>query len=423
VKQNATLKRVAAKQPTVLLEQQVVRPPGQGQSKTAKRRRAQNKMGMEAMTMTSPVDFVSNSLAPQQAAQITRSTRLYSDVVKQAGKVTKDGLAFLKCAFAPADFDGTSTYGVPDDFGGKSLAVRFRNVASVNLVANTDYYFILAPVAGMSYFMLSKAAGVIPTAADAYTGVQYSNFGSLFPSASFVNQNASKFRMVSNHFELVSTTNSMSWTGNIQCFKLPLQAYLNNEGATGAGNNPDYWSISGLNQVTATDADMYSGAFNFGVYTGAFNRGAKFDFSPIWKQQIGLPGVISAFDFGGLTGIIPGFDNNMESVLIKITGVTTGQSCMIRSWSCAEFQFGPGNIMYDSQSLHVDCDKLAMAIYKKVSIELGAGVSALDNANFWERVLDIISKMGLAASVIPGPYGAVAGGVGALTAAIRELIM
>jgi len=404
----------------------LVRPPGQGLSKTAKRRRAQRaQLGMDAsMTQTSPVGYVPNVISPQQASQVTRAARSYANVVKQAGKVSKDGLAFLKCAFAPADFDGTSVFGVPDDFGGKSLAVRYRNVTSFAFTAGNDYYFILAPVPGVCYWVLSVVAGTALTATNAvFVGTVYSTYSAVFPTNTTQNQLTTKFRFVSNHFELVNTTNNNSWTGSIQSFKIPLQAYQAQEADASVTNAPLYWSVSGLNSCSNTDADMYSGAFNFGLYAGAFNRGAKFDFQTVFRTIASLPGAIGPNDFGQLNGLNAGFDNNFESICIRVTGVTTNQSAMIRSWACVEYQFLPGTVMYESQSLHVDCDRLALEIYKRVSIELGAGVSALDNANFWTRVLDIIASMGLAGAVLPGPYGAISGGVGGIAAAVRQLML
>lgn len=226
--------------------------------------------------------------------------------------------------------------------------------------------------------------------------------------------------MVSNHIELVNTTNNNTWTGNIQCYKVPLQSFMQTPAVP---TDATYLGISGIRSINSTNEDMYSGAFNFGVYAGAFNRGAKFDFTQILGEQTNLPAVLTASDFGQLAGFITGFDNNMESTVIKISGVTGAtNTALVRCWSCVEYQFSPGNAMHIAQQMHTECDKLALDIYKKVSIELPAGVSALDNENFWERVLGIISRMGLTGAILPGPYGMASGSIGGLALAMKQML-
>lgn len=397
----------------------VVRPPGQGLSKSANRRRKR----ADSYALTSPkLDM--NVIYPQQPGQISRTniqaTKTYASALKMATKVSPEGLRFLKCAFAPADFDGSALYGVPDDFGGRSLALKHRLVGSTTFPAAFDAYLVQIPVPGVAYYVASVAAGAGIVANTVFTPVYYSDFSSIFPSATELNRNTTKFRMVSNHIEVVNTTNNNTWTGNIQCFKVPLQSFTQTPAVP---TNASYLGISGLRALNSTNEDMYSGAFNFGVYSGAFNRGAKFDFFPILGEQTNLPAVLTASDFGQLAGFITGFDNNMETTVVKISGVTGAtNTAIIRAWSCVEYQFSPGNAMYIAQQMHTECDKLALEIYKKVAIELPAGVSALDNENFWERVLGIIAKMGMTGAVLPGPYGLASGSVGGLALAMKQML-
>jgi hypothetical protein len=334
--------------------------------------------------------------------------------------ITPQGISFLKCAFAAPDFDGTSVYGVPDDFGGKSLAIKHRTVIPVTFAANNDVYFMQAPVPGIAYYTCVKPAGTALVAGDTWTPLSYPNFTNIFSTNTTGNSLTQKFRIVSNHFELVCATNNNNWTGNVQAFKIPVQMY---EAQAAAAPFSNYFSMSGVGGINAADVDMYVGPFNLGTYAGAFNRGANFEFNPVLRDQVNLPIAPGPGDFTQLLGLVPGFDNNMETLVIKVSGVgvNPNNSAIIKAWSCVEYQFTPGTVMYESQILHCNPDPVALEIYKKLSLELPVGVSYLDNANFWERVLKVLASLGMSLSSLPGPYGMVAGGVGTIATGIRDI--
>lgn len=393
------------------------------------RRRRQNQKANRGLTpISSPSGVVQNYLQPQalgistgRSNMVQRSNAGVRKALNTRG-ISKAGMDFLKCAFAAPDFDGSSVYGVPDDYGGKSLAIKHRAVVSETYLQNLDVYYILAPIPGIAYYRVTTAAGVPLASTATLNAIPYSNFSNIFPNTPQGNSVTSKFRMVSSHFEIVPTTNNNNWTGNIQAFKVPLQMFEN----TNTTNSLLYWSVSGLQGANATDADMYSGPFNLGIYTGSFNKGAKFDFQEVLRDQNNLPSAVLALngDFGQFVGQIPGFDNNFETTIIKVSGIgaNVNDTALIKTWSCVEYQFVPGNIMYESQLLHAGQDDIALAIYKQLVVQLPLGVSFLDNANFWQRVLKLISQMGGALSILPGPYGAVAGGVGAISTGLEQLI-
>jgi len=399
-----------------------------------RRRRKNNGNNADAgpePVITSPSGLLQNYLMPQPVGVSTGRSNMARSLnagIRRAFRqngISKQGLSFLKCAFSAPDFDGTNVYGVPDDFGGKSLCVKHRAVTPAAFAADVDYYFMLAPVPGIAYYSLKKTAGVPVDGTETWIPTPYANFQKIFPTNLTGNYIAQKFRMVSSHFELICTTNNNNWTGNVQAFKLPMQMY--EAQATPSGTN--YYALSGLDGIVSTDADMYSGPFNLGVYTGSFNKGAKFDFQEVLRNQLGLPDGANfnpaGGDFGALAAQIPGFDNNFETTIIKISGIGANPSntALIKSWACVEYQFTPGSVNYESQVLHTDCDEVALKIYKKLICELPVGVSYLDNANFWNRVLSVLASMGMALSAIPGPYGAIAGGVGAISSGLRDLTM
>jgi hypothetical protein len=338
--------------------------------------------------------------------------------------VSQPGIEFLKCAFAPPDFNTTQVHGLPDDYQGNSLVKKHKLITPITLSAVTDYYYLLLPVPGVAYYVLTKTAGSPPTAADLWVPVLYSDFFSLFGATPFTTADVvDKFRFISNHIELIPTTNAMAWTGNIQSWKIPIQVVPN--------NNIVAASINGLNAVTATNALQYTAPFNAGVYACAFNAGAKFDFSQV-QEQFGtaVTGAGSITGSGILsppvlnTSGIPGFDNNFESVLVKITGIGTNISdtMILKTWACVEYQCLPGNALYEYMTVSPK-DELAMSLYRKIIQQLPTAVSYYDNESFWQRVLQIIQSLSGVVAYAPGSIGRIGKGVSIATAAVRELTM
>lgn len=337
-------------------------------------------------------------------------------------RLSKDGLSFLKCAFAPPDFDNTRVMGVPDNFQGKSLIKRSRNTASITFNSGLDYYIILAPIPGCAYALATVPAGNAIAYNTIFTMYYYPDSHTLFFPNSGAPGNAadilSKFRFVSNHIEIVPTMNAMNWSGSIQSWKLPL--------AVEATGSPLTYCMNGLQSCNGSNCNQYTSSFNMGVYAGAYNVGPDFDFAPILDNTDSVPestpgspnGPWGQFQSG--SGVFTGFDNNFESVLVKITGLTSNQTALIKIWSCVEYQVNTGAILYDYQTLSPRDDK-ALELYRAIVMELPVAVSCFDNDGFWRRVLDIIRSVSRGLSYIPGPYGLAAQGVNNVADAINTL--
>lgn len=329
--------------------------------------------------------------------------------------LSPQGVEFLKCAFAPPDFNVTQVHGVPDAFEGNSLVKKHKLIAPVTLAASVDTYYLLAPVPGIAYFTYSSATP--PSSTTSWTGVPYGDHLSLFgtnPTQSC--DIVTKFRVVSNHLELVPTTNAMQWTGNIQAWKIPVTMIPGNSSIV-TGTYTTALIVQGLQGAVATNSLQYTAPFNSGVYACAYNSGAKFDFSPILEnvnitatvaQAPGVSGTLA-----GQSGIaLPGFDNNFESVIVKISGVGTNinDTMIIKTWSCVEYQVSPGTSLYEFMTVS-PTDAAAMDLYRKIIRELPVAVSYYDNESFWERVLSIIRGLSSAGRALPGAYGRISGGI------------
>lgn len=343
---------------------------------------------------------------------------------KPRAGLSDQGIAFLKCAFAPPDFSMSSIQGVPDDFRGQSLTVKHRAVIPFTVTAGLDYYILLLPIPGYAYFIASVATGTSILYNTTFQGVTYSDFGSMFGgSGSSADSQVDKFRFVSNHFEIIPTVNSMTWSGNIQSWKLPISVTIR-QGGSGVA---DLWTVSGLQGVNSSLTNQYSGPFIMGCYSGCYNADCDFEFSQILRDVLNIPTapIAADSDFGELVAAagvnIPGFDNHFESQLFKISSVTANETCLLKTWACVEYQVRTDSVLYKFQQMS-PCDRLALELYREVITGLPVAVPFEENAGFWERVLGIIQQISAVGSLAPGPYGMLAKGINLTTGGLRSLL-
>jgi hypothetical protein len=338
-------------------------------------------------------------------------------------RITPQGEAFLKCAFAPPDFAASSPTGVPDDFRGSSLLKKHRYVGNFTCgAASTDYYILSCPtVGGAAYWTATVPAGGLITQTTVFTPVYYSDTGSLFAGAAGMSDVFTKYRYVSNHIELIPTMNQMSWSGSIQSWKVPVTMELRPGGAS----TSNLYTVGGLQGLNSTNSNQYTGPTNLGIYTASYNAGNGFDFQVINDGITALPTTLLAgTDFGQLNGAVGGIDPNFESLVIKISGMgnNVSNNFVLKAWACIEYQVNPGNGLYEYQTISPK-DEYAMELYKSIILQLPVGVSFLENEAFWNRVLGIIKTISGGLSFVPGPYGAIASGVNMVAGGIESLVL
>jgi hypothetical protein len=342
----------------------------------------------------------------------------------RSAKFTSEGVSFLKCAFAPPDFAVNKINGVPDSYEGNSLVKKHRLITPETFSNGRDHYIWLAPIPGVAYLQCTVGAGSPVTATDQWVPVYYSDYINMFGSESTGNDSAdkvNKFRFVSNHLEIVPTVNQMQWSGSIQAWKVSTALTTRQ---TPSSSNDEMYAFTGMQSVNSTNSNQYSGPFFNGVYSGCFSENCEFNFCNV-IEGLGpaVPNTISAgTDFTQILGRIPGMDNGFQSLIVKISGITTdNDSALVKTWACVEYQVQAGTDLYEYQTCSPR-DDLAVMAYKKLVSELPVGVCYMDNENFWRRVLALLKGASGALSFLPGPYGAVAGGVNLITTGISELL-
>lgn len=361
---------------------------------------------------------------PQKGIMYSSTQGKPKPVVRR-NNVSQAGLDFLKCAFAPPDFVSTGVQGIPDGFRGKILLNKHRYTNASEVAPGNDYYYLLAPIPGVAFCYATVTAGTIPTATTEFVAVPYPDAAGLFGSTeNTVAMIVNKYRLLSNHLEIVSLANNMTWNGSIQSYKFPVELVSRVGSAY-----TDPWTLTGLNAIRALGSDNFTTAYNKGVYVAAYNNAPTFPFKPILTTVVDgvIPNVIGTGDFAQINcsplGSFPGFYDEFECVLIKIAGVTAAESFTMRCWQCVEYQVNPESNYYHFTTYSPQEDELAIKIYKEVILGLPIAVEAGQNANFWRRVLQIIQSISGVAAVIPGPYGTVARGVNLLSTGIDQLTM
>lgn len=370
-----------------------------------------------------PMSFIPPSMSLGQSSALRSMNSGLRRTLRNA-KVSADGLAFLKCAFAPPDFAASSVRGVPDEFEGKSLTKKHRYTATFDNAGGRDTYILILPTPGIAYYFANVASGTNLNAATQWGAIPYGDSLTLFPSQADSTNNVTKFRYVSQHVELVPTVNAMQWSGSITSWKINPQVV---DRTQLVALTDGIRTVTGLNQTLgALTAEAYSGPVVNGIFAGVYSASSEFLFSQVFDSQGSLPLNLLASDFQQLVAPgnfgIPGFDNGFESLCIKITNSGAANTFVMRNYACVEYIVSPTSGLYEYQS--VSCsDPIALALYKQIIKELPIGVHYMDNENFWRRVLNIIRMISGSLAVLPGPYGAMAGGVNAISTGINELTM
>jgi len=334
------------------------------------------------------------------------------------GKLTPEGIAFLKCNTSPADFSTEDFRGIPDSYEGKSLVKRHQLTNTLNVTALTpgeDGYIVTLPVPGVAFFIGSVGAGTL----ELYP-VFYTDYASLFPVGR-EGEVVTRFRYASSVIEIIPTVNQMTWTGNLQITKgeVDLTPSLSSSG----------YIISGLGALVNTVKPDCVHPFNLGCYVPTRSTDDSYPFQSIMSNQtyagttfepptagsevtsITFP-TISSVNFVGL--------GKQEVTVIKIPAYSaTGNVGVVRTWACVEYQLNSASPFYEFAALSAPCDPLALQLLKQFYAEHSAAVPYYDNDTFWKRFVEWVHGASGLLSALPGPYGTAARGVNMITGVLR----
>lgn len=345
-------------------------------------------------------------------------------------RLSDPGLAFLKCAYAPPDFNTDPGKGIPDRFEGKVLSRKDVLNQSLNFSAQKDTFILVTPTPGVAYFTAEVPVGTFPVAATKFTAVPYPGFSSLFGTTpqSRADQ-VSAFRYASLNVGLYPTSNMMQFAGSVTVWKCPIKM-----------STVQYTSIAplpvgipllghnlvGLAGVQAVGQDNYSETFIKGCFSQSVCNEPDFDFTRILEGvQILPPDAVPAgtsygqeftLDAGAATtAAITGW-GNMDTIVIRVSSPTGAvNSAILKAWACIEYRPNPNALTYQFAHDSPPLDEVALAEYRNIARSIPVAVPAAQNAGMWDRVKSILKSSLSFASMMPGPIGVAASGLSGLS--------
>lgn len=356
--------------------------------------------------------------------------------IQRPMQMSEAGRNFLKCAFAPPDFNTDPGQGIPDAFEGKTLVRKDVTTSSINATDNMDSFYLIAPTPGVSYWTVEVAAGTLPLTSSTWTPVYVPGFETLFGKTgqSDTNKRAnqvSMFRYASLAVGLYPTSNLMQFAGSITSWKIPLRmqmaTYIANIATSPVVNIAQTgWIVNGLDGTSKVSPDNYAGTFIEGLFSQSIANEPDFEFQPVLEgiyecPILGTSGGNPGDQFGNLNGDVLGC-GMMDSLVIRVSSPKSAvNNFILKTWSCIEYRVNPNSALYQSAKDSPALDMVALAAYRKVALSIPVAVPYHKNAEFWNRVRQILMSALDTARYLPGPIGELATGIQATTKALQTL--
>jgi hypothetical protein len=343
--------------------------------------------------------------------------------------LTEAGLAFMKCAFASPDFSVDPGKGIPDQFHGRTLAIKDCYTTSLTFTPGNDTYIVQAPVPGYAYFIANVPVGTDPVA---FTGVPFPTFETNFGTSGVdITNNFSKFRYGSMAMGLYPTSNLMQFAGSIQVWRvdLNLSESLYNNLNNSEGLQTMTKRLQGISGIrTLAPRDNYSESFIKGAYTFAFDKTQDFEWSDFCAAETfaqassgpaaGPPVVAGKYLQWDGTHRLTGM-GNVNTLVFKITtpllAVNTG---LLRCWNCIELQPDTNSSLFQFSGVSPTHDPVAMELYSRLKMQFPVAMPCAENGKFWETVLRAIMHASKVGMLVPGSVGLISGGVNAIATAL-----
>lgn len=351
-------------------------------------------------------------------------------------RMSDAGRAFLKCAFAPPDFNIDPGKGIPDPYNGKTLSRKDVLTESINGTAGRDDYYIIAPTPGIAYWYAQTATNTPPTSTTSWTPKPFpgafgagSLFGDQASGGADRAANVDAFRYASLCAGLYPTSNMMQFAGSVQVWKAPLKQTTENVALTFATTPPVSFSttelaVAGLEATASVPTENYTHSFIDGMYTVSGNNQPDFPFISVVEGYPKLPAQATGTNmFGVLNGPYLGMGDT-DAIILKVSNATTStNSFVLKVWACQEYRVSPNSPLYQYAGTSPPYDPIALDTYRKAMTQIPIAVVCAENAKFWESLMKIIRSMSTAAAFVPGPVGMIGTGVNAVMDGVAALTM
>lgn len=372
--------------------------------------------------------------------------------MSHSSPLTKTSQDFLKAATCAPD-NGLAPR-IPDGSGERTFTQKFARFGSITCPAGKTTLIVCPPSFPQSYYTVSytASAGGLPftgTAPNLYApqlesiGSEYVEtktefpewFDAISPSGVSNTSQVTSGRVVSLSAELECTTNAYNQYGTVSAFRTPLQ-FTESPGLTsGATMQANIFTITGAGSIISDSASTgaYMGAVKDGAYSVSMNRNGgsgDFEFTPLldnthFDEAIHAPvkataGGRDTIPFKGAPIL---WDNHYDSIVFKvIVPAGTDQSFILKNWLSVEMCTSYGSFLHGIAQPSPPRDPRAFKLYGAIQQNLPTAVPSKDNPGFWSTVLGLIKPISGIASMIPGPIGAVAKGVHAVSSVLSPEI-
>lgn len=353
---------------------------------------------------------------------------------------------FLKAATCAPDNDMAPR--IPDGSGEHTFTQKFARQLSITCPVGQTTMIVCTPTLPMACYSMSYTAsgGGIPLTGSFYQtllsndpsgGGTYSEaktefsdwFQQITQTGNDNSSNISAGRIVSLSAELQCVTNSFNQYGTIQVFKTPLQLVPVPGTASGGDISDLKYGITGADGLItdATSTGSYMAPVKDGAYSVSMNRNGgagNFEFSPIidnaWASSTMYASVaaistgVTRLPFKGVPIL---WDNHYATIVFKVVvpATTVAQSFILKNWVSVEMATTYGSFLHGIAQAPPPRDPRAFKLYGAIEENLPIAVPSRDNPNFWKDVLSMVKNVSGMASMIPGPIGAIAGGVHAVS--------
>lgn len=329
---------------------------------------------------------------------------------------------FLKCAFAPNDFAAVNFEGVPDHSTGKVFSVHSTMVETIQIPAGDTIYLLMAPSPGVAYYTSPFLTGAT---AD-FKPKHYPDIAPIFGTGASAAIEVADFRFASLTSEATNVTPALEAGGSVKVMNLKLE--LADEIAGGSGA---YLGRSIRGFPLTMEQDVYADKGQEGYYTVATNSEDEFLWNPVLggDQYTNVTNIYFASSeadttvaslFSGALGVngpylLRGLDTSFYSKLVEIKAPAQyAQTYILKNTACVEYRPNPDTLLSQISHGSPPHDPRQMNAYFTLAKRLPIAVPRSQNGKFWDFIKKTARSVSSALSNIPGPYGAIAGGVNQL---------
>lgn len=332
---------------------------------------------------------------------IYKMTKRRNRVTRRRGRkgasTSLNSSAYLRCAFAPVDFNAETPVPIPDGSGARVTVKRHKLLTNITNVPANDTYLMFAPIPGSAFYSLSVPTGSPPGALANYSTTSYPDTAALFGATPSIN--FSDFRYVSNYVELIPTINQFNWSGSVTVWKGYVGQTTDSQGNL---------LTTGTQCINPSGQAMYVAGNDKGFYAVGTQVGPM-TYTPLLNAPVNPIGGSSA---NGIT-LVSGYNGigNLETIFVKITG---NAAYTIKVGCCVEYVVNTTSVFYDYSHPNVKVSPSELYAYKQIVANLPLAVPVSENEDFWDRIMRYL-RMGTGAlSNVPGGVGLISKGINML---------